>query len=122
LIVLESSPNGPFKIGATWQWKKRRNELWREGLRSVTKYATVVPFRLEQALHAHFDRYRVRRLERQKGQRKNTRGEGFRLPKQEIENVKETVTKVERWVLVAAEARLELEIMRLEAALSGMQQ
>jgi len=87
----------------------------------MATYATIVPFELEQALHAYYDHIRVRRQERQKGQRKNAQGERFRLSPEETEHFKETATKVERWVLVAVEAQLELEIMRREATLSRMQ-
>jgi hypothetical protein len=121
--VFESYPIRLYKIGHTQRtWKKRSNELYREGYTSKARYATVVPFQLEQALHAHYDHFRVRRAERQKGQRKNIRGERFRLPQEEIERFKEVVSRVECWVLVAVEARLELEIMRMEAALSRVQQ
>jgi hypothetical protein len=119
---LESYPNGLFKIGYTKRpGKKRQDELRQEEHWSIAKYVTVVPFELEQALHAHYDDFRIRRQERQRGQRKNIRGELFRLTPEEIERFKGVVAKIEHWVLVAAQARLELEVMRVEAALSRMQ-
>jgi|SRR5579884_1999360 len=121
-IYLESYPNGIFTIGETKRpGKYRSKELWREGFWSIAKYDTVIPFELEQALHAHYDDFRIRRQERRKGQKKNLPDELFRLPPEEIERFKEVVAKIERWVLVAAEARLALEVMRMEAALSRVQ-
>jgi hypothetical protein len=122
--VFEPDPNDLFKIGRTRRpLKKRENELWtRERLWPVTGYATVVHKELEDALHDHFDHFRVLRAERQKGQRRNAPGERFLLPKEEVECFKDTVAKVERWVLVATEARLELEIMKMGAALARMRQ
>ncbi len=117
----QESPDGPHKIGATMRpFKMRSNELWRErGLLSVCEYATVVPFELEEALDLHFDEYRIKRgEERQKGQRKNKAGEIFRLPLAEVEAFKQTVAKVEKWVLLRVEAQLELEIFRAEAILA----
>jgi T5orf172 domain len=121
-FVLASYPSPLLKIGATNRpWKIRRDELRREGCLTMEKYATIIAFELEEALHDYFDHFRVRRTERQKGQRKNIRGERFRLATEEIERFTETVAKVERWVLVATEARLELEVMKMEAALARMQ-
>jgi hypothetical protein len=121
-VVLESYPTPLLKIGATNRpWKKRRDELWKEGCLTMQKYATVVAFELEEALHDHFDHFRVRQAERQMGQRKNIRGERFRLPTEEIERFKETMAKIECWVLFATEARLELEVMKIDAALARMQ-
>ena len=116
----EEWPDGPHKIGATMRpFKMRSNELWRERLRSVCKYATVVPFELEKALQLHFDEYRIKRgEERQKGQRKNKAGETFRLPLPEVEAFNQTVAKVEKWVLLSVEAKLELEILHAEAILA----
>jgi hypothetical protein len=119
-IRYEEWPEGPHKIGATMRpFKMRSNELWRERLLSVCKYATVVPFELEKALQLHFDEYRIKRgEERRKGQRKNKAGETFRLPLPEVEAFKQTVAKVEKWVLLSVEATLELEILRAEAILA----
>jgi hypothetical protein len=120
--VRESYPTPLFKIGATNRaWKNRRDELWRDNCLSKEKYATVVAFELEDALHDHFHHFRVQRKDRQKGQRKNVRGERFWLPKEEVECFKDTAAKIERWVLAATEARLELEIMKMEAAFARMQ-
>lgn len=102
-----------------WPFKKRSNELRRKWLLSVCKYATVVPFELEKALHVHFDEFRIRRgEERQKGQRKNKAGENFRLPPPEVETFKQTAAEVEKWVLLSVEAELELEILRADAILA----
>jgi hypothetical protein len=113
-------PAGLRKIGATWSVGKRMTDLWREqGLVWVCKYATMVPFELERALHLHFDEYRIKHgEERQKGQRKNEAGERFRLPPHEVELFKQTVAKLEKWVLLSVEAELELEILRTEAILA----
>jgi hypothetical protein len=119
--VWESYPTRLFKIGATRRpWEKRRHELWREGLHSIAKYATVIPFELEDAIHEYYDHFRVRRQERQKGQRNNIRGERFHLALKEMDRFKDVVVKIEKWVLVKCEALLELEIMRMEATLSRM--
>jgi hypothetical protein len=102
-------PNGPHKIGATNRpWKKRVYELRNAWLRPVARYPTPVAFALENALHRHFREFHVKRP----GSR-----ELFRLPNAEVDGFVETVAQVERCVLVAEEARLGLEIMRLEAAL-----
>jgi hypothetical protein len=98
------------KIGKTDRMPRmRRREIERQlksFLTMVVKYPTVIPLPLEQALHRHFDEFRIRReVERQKGERKHQKGELFRLPPEEVE----------RWVLIAEEARLELEILRMEA-------
>ena len=120
--VCESYPTPLFKIGATNRpWKKKRDELWRENCLAKEKYTTVVAFELEKALHDYFDYFRVRRKDRQKGQRKNGRGERFRLPKEEVECFKDTAANLERWVLAETEARLELEIMKMKASLARMQ-
>lgn len=118
-IRYEETPKSPHKIGATLRpFKKRSDELWRnKRLLSEAKYATVVPFELEKALHLHFDGYRLKRRERQKGQRKNTEGEYFRLPEGDVATFKETVATIEKWVLLSVEAELELEILRVEAVL-----
>jgi hypothetical protein len=115
----EETPKSTHKIGATRRpFRKRSNELWRDkGLLSKASYVTLVPFELEKALHLHFDQYRLKRAERQKGQRKNTAGEYFRLPEQDIATFKETVATIEKWVLLSVEAKLELEILRVEAVL-----
>jgi hypothetical protein len=115
----EETPKSPHKIGATLHpFKNRSHELWRDQrLLSKAKYATVVPFELEKALHLHFDEYRLKRGERQKGQRKNTAGEYFRLPEEDVATFKETVATIEKWVLLSVEAELELEILRVEAVL-----
>jgi hypothetical protein len=77
---------------------------------------TPVPIALEQQLHLHYDDFRIKRDgERRKDERANEAGERFRLTEQELEAFKATAAKVERWVLLAEEARLELEIMRMEA-------
>jgi hypothetical protein len=119
-LRLEGGPESLHKIGATMRpFKMRSKELWRERLLSVCKYATAVPFELEKALHLHFDEFRIKRgKERQKGQRKNTAGETFKVPLPEVETFKETVAKVEKWVLLSVEAELELEIFRAEAILA----
>jgi hypothetical protein len=117
----EAGSDSLHKIGATMRpFKMRSNELWRERrLLSVCKYATVVPFELEDALQLHFDEYRIKRgEERQKGQRKNKAGETFRLPLPEVEAFNQTVAKMEKWVLLSVEAKLELEILRAEAILA----
>jgi len=118
-VRYEETPKSPHKIGATLRpFKKRSNELWRDKrLLSKAKYATVVPFELEKALHVHFDEYRLKRGERQRGQRKNTAGEYFRLPEEDVAAFKETVATIEKWVLLSVEAELELEILRVEAVL-----
>jgi hypothetical protein len=124
LVRYEERPDSPHKIGATMRvFKKRSAELWRDKrMLSVAKYATVVPFEPEKALHLHFDEFRIKRgEERRRGQRKNKAGEKFRLPTTEVDAFKETVAKVEKWVLLAVEARLELEILRVEAVLSRTQ-
>ena len=51
-------------------------------------------------------------------QRKTKAGETFRLPPPEVETFKQTVAKVEKWVLLSVEAKLELEILRAEAILA----
>ncbi len=119
-ILYVSSPDCPYKIGATKDIKSRSRKLWnRKRLVLRARYATTVPFLLESALHRHFDEFRVRKKDpRCEGERKNERGELFRLPPEEAEDFKTTVAKVEQWVLVAEESRLELEILRLEAAVA----
>jgi T5orf172 domain len=115
-VTYVSSPHCPYKIGATNRpIKARRNELW-NGKRLIlrAKYATPVAFALEEALHSHFEPFRIKRQgQRRKGERTNQQGEFFRLRPEELEGFTATVAKVERWVLVAEEARLELEIMRM---------
>jgi len=110
-------PNCHYKIGATGRpIKARSKELSRKRIVSRAKYATTVPFALELALQRHFDTFRVRRqIPREKGQRKNQPGELFSLPRKEVESFTATVASVERWVLLAEESRLELEIMQMEA-------
>jgi hypothetical protein len=108
-------PNPVHKIGKTdRKWKTRSNELWNQyRLIHCDKYPTVVAFALEQALHRHYDDFRVRRQgERQKGQRKNMEGERFRLPPNEVANFCQTAALVESWVLIAEEATLELALLQ----------
>ena len=119
-IVLKHTPNCAYKIGKTDRpQKKRSNELWNQKcLLLRAKYVTAVAFPLEQALHRHFDEFRIKREGlRQRGERNNLPGEEFRLSPQAVEDFKTTVAKVEHWVLIAEEARLELDIMRLEITL-----
>jgi hypothetical protein len=62
--------------------------------------------------------FRVKREgERQKGQRRNEKGELFKLPKEELASFSETAMNVERLVLAAEEARLGLQIIRMQADL-----
>lgn len=85
------------------------------------KYPTVLSFELEQELHRHFGDARVKRKgERRKGERKHESGEEFNLPLNEVIGFRETVAKVEPWVMCAEEARLELEILRAEAAMERL--
>jgi hypothetical protein len=94
-MVLESYPQPRFKIGATNRpWKKRSKELIRQkNCMPMQWYATVIPFELEQKLHAHYDPFRVRRAKRQKGERKNISGEQFWLPQLEINRFREVIAK-----------------------------
>lgn len=118
------SPNGPYKIGHTTQPKKRWDKLWKtEALMGLKRYATLIRVDLEQALHAHFDEFRIRKTgELQKGERKNWKGERFWLPPGEVKAFMATVAKIERWVLAIKVAQLELDIVRIEAALSRSHQ
>ena len=118
-IKYDSTPNCPYKIGATRHPKMRSITLWNhKRLISRAKYCTPVPFALEKALHRHFDEFRIKRIGKiKKGERKAQAGELFRLHPEQVEAFNETVAKIEHWVLIAEEARLELEIMRLEAVL-----
>jgi hypothetical protein len=115
-ITYVSTPSCPHKIGATMRrMSARSRELWnRKRLILRAKYATVIPFLLEEWLHRHFVEFRVTKGQRKKGERINLSGELFRLPRREIDEFSLTVTKVEKWALAAEEARLALEIMRLE--------
>ena len=88
----------------------------RKGFTRLHTTLTPVPLSLERKLHDYFDRYRIQCPgEKQKGQRKNLSGELFRLPVVEVEAFKTTVANIEKWVLLAEEALLELQIMRMEA-------
>jgi hypothetical protein len=119
----EGKGTGEYKIGKSDhppKWSKRSKRLLKKWNRSIithAEYRTVIPFPLEQALHRYFDKFRVRREHREWGQRKNEPGESFRLPPEEVARFEETMARVEKWVLVAEEARLELEVMQRKAGL-----
>src|SRR5689334_20605600 len=81
-----------YKIGATSRpIRKRSKELWNnKHLIMIAKFATVVPFALEAALHEHLECYRMKRAgDLKKGQRKNLSGEMFRFSKEVVGQFKE---------------------------------
>ena len=118
IYLMRKGPDGPFKVGHTRispEWRKMQLEKRTRSLfRVVASYATIVPFALEQALHLHLADYRVKRKDRQNGQRMYLRGELFWLPPAVVTTFKATAAKVEKWVLAAEEARMELELLRLK--------
>lgn len=118
IYLMRKGPDGPYKIGKTGispEWRKMQlQKRIRSFFRVVNSYATIVPFALEQALHVHFADYRVKRKDRQHGQRVYLRGELFWLPPAVVTTFKATAARVEKWVLAAEEARMELELLRLQ--------
>ena len=105
------------KIGSSGRTpKKRTQEL--KGMWTAKWYKTVIYKALELAVHKHFDYCRRKRAgEREHGQRKNAAGELFRLSPADVEDFKQTLVNLEKWVLQGEEARVELRIVSLEAAI-----
>lgn len=125
VYLLQRINGAHHKIGSTGRKISRRiQEIFQKDrirYRVIEKYPVVCAYKLERELHRHFGRFRIRRKgERKKGERDYQPGEKFKLPIGEVTSFRETVAKLEKWVMHAEEARLELEIIRIEAAIKCM--
>jgi len=107
-VYLKLFADGVYKIGETGKPDDRPGQLqneYRVAVHNNKEYLSPLAHELEQALLDHFVSFRVRR---------GGRRELVALPLELVGQFEVIAAKVEQWVFNREEARLKLEVLRLE--------